>query len=67
MMMNRAAAEAYGKQIGVRYYVKNTRGGLYGGYTTLEAAQEAKKRFETEDRKNPFTKGATRFMITEAK
>ena len=66
-MMNRAAAENYGKKIGVRYYMKNTTGGLYGGYKTLEAAQEAKKRFEKEDKTNPFTKGTTRFIITEAK
>lgn len=66
-MMNRAAAEGYGKRIGVRFYLKNTNGGLYGGYKTLEAAQEAKKRFEKEDRKNPWTKGTTKFIITEEK
>ena len=66
-MMNRAQAEAYGKRIGVRYYLKNTNGGLYGGYTTLEAAKEAKKRFEAEDKRNPWTKGTTKFLITEAK
>lgn len=66
-MMNRAQAEAYGKRIGVRYYLKNTNGGLYGGYTTLEAAKEAKKRFEAEDKTNPWTKGTTKFLITEAK
>lgn len=66
-MMNRSQAEAYGKRIGVRYYLKNTNGGLYGGYTTLEAAKEAKKRFEAEDKTNPWTKGTTKFLITEAK
>ena len=66
-MMNRAAAEEYGKRIGVRFYLKNTNGGLYGGYKTLEAAQEAKKRFEKEDRRNPWTKGTTKFIITKAK
>lgn len=66
-MMNRAQAEAYGKRIVVRYYLKNTNGGLYGGYTTLEAAMEAKKRFEAEDKRNPWTKGTTKFLITEAK
>ena len=29
-MMSRASAEAYGKRIGCRYYVKNNKGGLYG-------------------------------------
>ena len=66
-MMTRAEAKAYGKRIGVRYYVKNTKGGLYGGYKTLEAAQEARKRFEAEDKENPWTKGTTKFLITEAK
>ena len=66
-MMNRAQAEAYGKRIGVRYYLKNTNGGLYGGYKTLDAAKEAKKRFEAEDKTNPWTKGTTKFLITEAK
>jgi len=66
-MMSRAEAEAYGKRIGVRYYLRNTEGGLYGGYTTLEAVQEAKERFEKEDKKNQRTKGKTKFIITEAK
>ena len=66
-MMTRAAAEAYGKRIGVRYLVKNTHGGLYGGYKTLEAAQAEKARFEAEDKRNPWTKGTTRFLIEEAK
>lgn len=64
-MMNRAAAEAYGKQIGIRYRLVNTNGGLYGGYTTKEAALDAKRRFEAEDRKNPWTKGTTKFLIKE--
>lgn len=65
--MNRAAAEAYGKRIGVRYHVKDTRGGLYGGYKTLDAARKAKNRFEAEEKKNPWTKGTTKFIITETK
>ena len=66
-MLTKTAAIAYGKQIGVRYYVKNTLGGLYGGYTTRKAAEEAKARFEKDDRKNPFTKGKTEFVIVDAK
>lgn len=65
-MMTRVQAEAYGKRIGVRYYLKSTTGGLFGGYKTREAAQEAKKRFEAEDRMNPWAKGTTRFLIEEA-
>ena len=66
-MMTREAAIAYGKQIGVRYYVKNTVGGLYGGFKTREAAEDAKRRFEAEDKTNPWTKGTTKFLIVEAK
>ena len=65
-MMTRTAAEAYGKRIGVRYHLVSTTGGLFGGYTTLEAARDAKRRFEAEDKKNPFTNGTTRFLITNA-
>ena len=65
-MMTRTAAEADGKRIGVKYHLVSTTGGLFGGYTTLEAAQDAKRRFEAEDRKNPWTKGTTKFLIKEA-
>lgn len=65
-MMNRATAVAYGKAVGVKYYLKNTSGGLYGGYKTLAAAKNAMKRFEAEDKRNPWTKGTTKFVI-EAK
>lgn len=65
-MMTREAAVAYGKRIGVQYYVKNTKGGLYGGYITLENAKKAKKEFEAEDKKNPWTKGTTQFVIVKA-
>lgn len=65
-MMTMYGAIEYGKRIGVKYYVKNTHGGLYGGYITLKDAQEAKKKFEKEDKSNPFTKGTTKFIITKA-
>ena len=65
-MMNRECAIQYGKSIGVKYYVKNTHGGLYGGYVSLKDAEEAKKRFEKDDKNNPWTKGTTRFYIEEA-
>ena len=65
-MMTRIGAIEYGKRIGVRYYLENVNGGLYGGYTTKEAAEKAKKKFEAEDKKNPWTKGKTRFVIVEA-
>lgn len=65
-MMNQNMAISYGKRIGVRYYVKNTHGGLYGGYVNRKDALDAKKRFEIEDKSNPFTKGTTKFIIVEA-
>lgn len=62
-MLNLAQAIAHGKAVGVRYYVYNDKGCLLGGCTTLEGAEAMKKRFEAEDRTNPWTKGTTRFEI----
>lgn len=56
-MMNRAQAEAYGKRIGCRYYVKNSNGGLLGGFKTLEAAEACKSRWEREYKNDPWAKG----------
>lgn len=53
-MMTRAAAEAYGKRIGCKYYVMNDRGGLIGGFKNREDAEECKKRWEIETKNNPF-------------
>ena len=66
-MMNREQAIAYGKHIGVRYHIYNDKGCLVGGTKTREQAEAMKQRFEIEDRKNPWTKGTTRFEIREAK
>ena len=66
-MMNREQAIAYGKQIGVRYHIYNSRGCLVGGTKTREDAEAMKKRFEKEERNNPWTRGTTRFEIREAK
>lgn len=60
-MMNLHQAIAYGKAIGVKYYIYNDKGRLVGGYKTKSAAEESKKRFEAEARRNPFTKVPTRF------
>lgn len=64
-MMNKQQALAYGKRIGVKYLVKSTAGGLYGGYQTLDDAKQALKRFERKDKTNPFTEGKTEFYIEE--
>ena len=66
-MMNKTQAVAYGKRIGVQYHIYNSNGCLVGGTKTLEQAEAMKKRFEAEDRKNPWTLGTTRFEIRAAK
>lgn len=65
-MMNREQAIAYGKHIGVRWHIYNSNGCLVGGTKTLEQAQAMKRRFEIEERSNPWTHGTTRFEIREA-
>lgn len=45
-MMNKEQAIAYGKRNGVKYYVKNSLGGLLGGTKTYEQAVEMKSRWE---------------------
>lgn len=62
-MMNLEQAIQYGKQIGVCFYVMNDKGCIMGGTQTMEQAEEMKKHFEAEDRKNPWTKGTTKFYI----
>lgn len=66
-MMNREQAIAYGKYIGVRWHIYNSNGCLVGGTKTLEQAQAMKRRFEIEERTNPWAHGTTRFEIREAK
>ena len=66
-MMNLNQAIAYGKRIGVRFYVLNDNDCIMGGTQTLEQAEAMKKRFEIEDKKNPWTKGTTRFYIKPAR
>ena len=66
-MMNREQAIAYGKYISVRWHIYNSSGCLVGGTKTLEQAQAMKRRFEIEERSNPWTHGTTCFEIREAK
>lgn len=61
-MMSRASAEAYGKRIGCRYYVKNSKGGLYGGFKSKEAAEACRRRWEREERNNPWNSGLIVFI-----
>lgn len=66
-MMNLQGAIAYGHRIGVRFYVRNSAGCIVGGTKTKEQALEMKRRHEAEDRRNPWTKGSTKFFIEEVK
>ena len=54
-----------GAAVGVKYYVKNSYDKIVGGTCTEEQALSMKKRFEEEDKHNPWTKGSTRFYITK--
>ena len=65
-MMNLQQAIAYGKSSGVKYYVYNDHDCLLGGTQTKEEAEAMKKRFEIEDKRNPWTKGTTQFYIQPA-
>ena len=66
-MMNLQQAIAYGKSVGVKYYVYNDHDRLMGGTQNKAEAEAMKKRFEIEDKKNPWTKGTTRFYIKPAR
>ena len=66
-MLNLQQAIAHGKAVGVQWYVYNDRGCLIGGTVTLEQAEAMKRRFEIDDRQNPWTKGTTRFYIKPAR
>ena len=65
-MMTLQQALAYGRQVGVRYYVVTQNGAVYGGATTREYAEEMKRRFERENRNNPFLDEPLRFEIKPA-
>ena len=64
--MNTKQAIAYGKRIGVRYHIINSAGHVVGGHRTMEGAQAMKRRFEAEEKNNPFTGGTTTFEIRKA-
>lgn len=63
-MMNLNQAIAYGKQMGVKFYVRNSNGGLMGGTKTREQAQAMKKEFEERYKNDPFGKDL-KFYIEE--
>lgn len=63
-MMNLNQAIAYGNQMGVKFYVRNSNGGLMGGTKTREQAQAMKKEFEERYKNDTFNKDL-KFYIEE--
>lgn len=61
-MMSKQQAIAYGKRTGVKYYIYGDEA-LYGGTRTKGQAERMKAEFEADDKKNPYTKGTTKFEI----
>ena len=57
-MLTLEQALQHGAAVGVKYYVKNSYDKIVGGTCTEEQALSMKKR-------NPWTKGSTRFYITK--
>lgn len=64
--MSKKQAVAYGKRNGVKYYVKNSLGGLFGGTKTYEQAVEMKARWEKEVANDPFAPSDLKVFIVEA-
>lgn len=58
-MMTKDQAIAYGRRTGVRFYVENSFGGLLGGFTTRERAEQCKAEWEKEYKNDPFCRGLT--------
>lgn len=65
-MLNLEQALAHGRRVGVKFYIYNDAGALLGGTTTRAAAEKMKADFERADRKNPWTRGTTKFEIRSA-
>ena len=64
-MMTLNQAITYGKRTGVKFYVKTASGAIFGGTRMRKDAEAMKRGFEADDRKNPWTKGSTKFVIEE--
>ncbi len=66
-MLNLNQAIQHGRAVGVRFYIKTSSGAIFGGTKTCKQADAMKRRFEVEDRQNPWTKGTTKFVIEEVR
>ena len=65
-MMNKEQAIAYGERNGVKYYIKNSLGGLLGGTKTYEQAVEMKSMWAAEMANDPFAPSDLKVFIVEA-
>lgn len=63
-MMNLNQAIAYGQRVGVKFYVRNSNGGLMGGTKTRKQAEAMKKEFEERYKNDAFNKNL-KFYIEE--
>lgn len=61
--MNLQEAIAYGQRTGVKYYVKNSRGGIVGGTVTYEQAVDMKNRYEAKMAHDPFDPGLKAYVV----
>lgn len=61
--MNLQEAIAYGKRTGVKYYVRNSHGGLVGGTVTYEQAVDMKNRYEAKMAHDPFDPGLKAYVV----
>lgn len=61
-MMNKSQAVAYGQRIGCHFYVRNSNGGLLGGFVRHEDAEACKARWEKEYRADPWNKGMSVYI-----
>lgn len=53
------------KAFGCKYFVRNDRGGLYGGFKTLEDAERCKAKAIKEYSDNPWENGTISIFIVE--
>ncbi|MCD7902664.1 MAG: hypothetical protein LUF91_02640 [Oscillospiraceae bacterium] len=61
-MMNQKQALAYGRKKGCKYFVRNSCGGLLGGFTTMQAAKDCKERWAKEYQNDPWNSGVTVYI-----
>ena len=64
-MMSLNGAIAYGKRIGVQFYVISNKNTIYAGTQTYDQAVEKKRKYEEEERlhPNPWEKNPITFRV----